>query len=524
MKTKRFWGIILPLFILATVFMPSCSCSREAKKEGSVIPKDAAVITAINLGSIWEKGELNNMANLNTTKELRKVLEEGAPGLASMVAELLKNPSSSGVDFSANLVVFLTSDQSSSDGNSYMVMSATLKDKKDFEKMISNMASSVNITDYKMYDDKKADLSFAEFHDFVFAYNKKRVLMVSAYMKPATPAAMSSYATKLFSLDDSESIASLESFKEFWEKRGDIGVFCPMGNMMELNKSYKSLLGSSNVFANALKNTSFYYTVTFEKGSIDIKFNTINAPAELGKVFGKSFNANIIKYMPDNAILAATYVIDIDYIAESVDNITAESFKTLADIFGGSVVACIYDMKGDKAIFAAALDIKDKATIKAKLDENNPLHKGDIYFVPMLDANVFLADDAIVISNDDKLIERAIQGGYSNSLMNIAEKAKKGNYMYLDLDIRNYPEELINKIYDDKHYDEEYAQENEEYREFKQKKLKIRKKIVNTIFNIFRYVEAETVDGGGLIIRIYTSRNDINSLQYIITKGDQIIE
>lgn len=113
-----------------------------------------------------------------------------------------------------------------------------------------------------------------------------------------------------------------------------------------------------------------------------------------------------------------------------------------------------------------------------------------------------LNDKVAVLSTDPAVIANAQAGGKSNGLMTVADKAKKGNYFYMDLNLEDWPEELLALI----------GLNNNAI-----------SGIVSSIFAMFDRIECETIDEQDGICNIYLSNDKINSLAYILQEVDKMI-
>ena len=147
---KHYLRFVLPTLLVAAVMMTSCSSG--ANKEGAVIPKDALFVATLDLGSVWEKGELKKANDLKIVKEIHKNLKEESPNLDKIVNDILSDPESSGIDFGKNVTLFATQEGR----QTYFVVSATMKDNEKFEALFSKMKKAKLLdSDFTKKIDKK---------------------------------------------------------------------------------------------------------------------------------------------------------------------------------------------------------------------------------------------------------------------------------------------------------------------------------------------------------------------------------
>lgn len=137
MKTiKQYVKFALPLFAAVAFLLTSCSGLKDKEAQ---VPSNAILVAHMNVNSIWQKAELNNPDNLQTYTLLREGLGEAMPKLEQLITNLLKDPSTTGIDTGKDVVFF-----AATKGNSIMSVTgafeASLKDKESFTNFLNNVA------------------------------------------------------------------------------------------------------------------------------------------------------------------------------------------------------------------------------------------------------------------------------------------------------------------------------------------------------------------------------------------------
>jgi hypothetical protein len=118
--------------------------------------------------------------------------------------------------------------------------------------------------------------------------------------------------------------------------------------------------------------------------------------------------------------------------------------------------------------------------------------------IPDSPVKVYLGSDVIVISSDANVISAAQKGGFGNGMSAIADNAKKGNYMYIDLKYQDYPESMLNS-------------------------LGIQPDAVSAmILAMLDYAEYYTVDNNEGHLKLHLTNTTANSLAYAIQTIDQL--
>ena len=513
---KHYLRFVLPTLLVAAVMMTSCSSG--ANKEGAVIPKDALFVATLDLGSVWEKGELKKANDLKIVKEIHKNLKEESPNLDKIVNDILSDPESSGIDFGKNVTLFATQEGR----QTYFVVSATMKDNEKFEALFSKMKKAKLLdSDFTKKIDKKNGLKLMLLEDVSIIYNDDRVLLVTTDRYDRDDE-KTEYGIELFSLKSEDAISSLSSFNEFWSNRHDAAIFIPYSsssNMGGMGGLYSGIL--DNVFdaildsdeQKQLEEAGLYFAVSFEKGSIDIHSGTCGVPKKLKKIADASFNKDLIDYMPEKTYAAATLAINTDYIIEVLESdkdtkkilkqkidIKKYTVRDLLESLGGSVVVSLHGFSRDgEPLIAGAIDIKNADLVKAAIKEMGLEKEGGYY--NLHGAYLYLGNGVIVASNDQKVVKKAATGGYGNGMKAIASKAKSGSFFYVNLDINQYPAEIKEGAKEAKKY---YGDD------------------VYDFITMFSSAEISK-DGDNAVFHLFFKKDDNNSLAMIIKSLDKMI-
>ena len=523
MKTIRhFFRFMLQLFLVVVVMLSSCSSVTNTKKDiTSIVPNNTIFVVNVDLGSIWQKGEFDNLKNLDIVKEYRNELKQEDPKVEKLLGEFLNNPLSCGINMKENLVYFATQEND----DIIYVFSLLLSSRNDFEKFINSINQISNDASNLYFDyDNENDLYYNTSIDgMLFIYNDDRVMSVWSDKFRYSTTLLKNYSIHLLNLKNNDCITQNSSFKEYWENRGDISMF-------GMYDKYDLKLPQS--FMN-LKNMSSYLTCSMEKGSIDVRCNTIGMPENIIGLTNHSFNKNIIKYMPGKTFAAVTLSLNPDKIISLINDIDGNSTTTnekigvgnyttndLVNAFGGSFVASFYDMlDNEMPAVALAADINNKELIKALIESRGFAKNGDFYSDQQTNMKIYLTNNKIIISTDGALLKTASNGGYNNSLKDIANKAQEGNYAYLYLNLSNYPTEIVNMINKEAYTKYYYDYNTDTYSSYVDEE---EAHIFYEIMSWFTFAEAQ-LDSNGLVVKLHTADNNTNSLSFLINRFDRLI-
>ena len=115
-------------------------------------------------------------------------------------------------------------------------------------------------------------------------------------------------------------------------------------------------------------------------------------------------------------------------------------------------------------------------------------------------------------------MKKASRGGYSEGMKNIAEKAGEGNYFYMELDPKKYPQVLLDEIDEDLFERYYYDYYTEDYKSYVDEEGR------DTFYSIlgwFKNVEI-TTDNSKSITKINLADDTDNSLAFIIKQLDRL--
>ena len=549
MKKTRFLSFVLPIMLFAATMFTSCSSSEkeenaEAKSKEvaiaqsdrsiSVVPKNALAVANINLGAIWEKGEFDNLKNLSEVKKARREIKQNDPEIDKLIESILNNPSSCGLNMKDNIVAFVAKEGR----NTFFVASVPMDNKETFDGFLNKLAE-INGNNVISEGEKISEngITYLIYDRAIAAYDKNKLLFVTTNNYEMNVNYMKKYTSKILKLESSNCIAQVDSFRKYWNKRGDISVWGSFKNILSYSLKIKERIDivPKDVMKD-VENMAAYLSFTFEDGSLALQLNSIGTPENVSSILSNNFNKNIIKYMPGNTLAAATLSLDMNNIVNLINNVAGKNtpmnqsigirnykIKDVVNAFGGSFVASFYGMINDEIpAVAVAADIKNYELVKNMIEQFGFYQDGDFYRSYDAPFTIYLKKDAIIVSTDGSVLNKAVNGGYSNGLGNIADKAKDGNYVYVNLDYDRYPSE-IKKIIDDDVFTHHYyaykinSDDVSTYHYYDDEAARA----FTEIMRWFRNADVK-LGNNGLVVKVYTSDSNTNSLSFLINKINQL--
>jgi hypothetical protein len=432
---KNLLFIAIGLFLLA-----SCNKTANLDDASKAIPKDALSVTAINLPSLFQKADFESVKQM----DFYKAMVDSAKAKDAAMADILRDPKKSGVDFTKN--VYLVQDYgigntpSNADG---MTLLMSLANAADFETLLKNSDKDAKIETKDgikfIVSTLKTDVTNDEDNSMTYARHKEHRSVVAWNDKMAV---ISSYTeggdfTKYFKLKADESIAKNAEFGKLFGTKHDVYTYMSFDKLAN-DPQVKGGAGMMNIDPKALKGNYITGYSDFENGQIVSKSDyQINAALrkEWGLMFKDHVNTDFSKYLKaSNLGFAMTLSLDVKGIKEIIN--TNPQFKAALEMgkgneafstddifkaFDGDVVVSASPQTGDKK-WAGMIGFKlhDKAAMeklvnylvseKALVSEGNGVYqfggmadmmadnyvdKGKLAFI---DDVVFVGDAATVSS------------------------------------------------------------------------------------------------------------------------------
>jgi hypothetical protein len=386
-QMKNLAFIALGLFLLA-----SCKKNAQLDDAAKAIPKDALSVTAINLPSLFQKADFESVKQM----EFYKAMVDSAKTDNAAMADILRDPRKSGVDFMKNVYIVqdvnLNGKQMSgaqgigaSNGVSaggLVLMS--LSNANDFETMLKNSDKNVKI-------ESKDGIKFivstprtnvepsAESGRGFVAWNDKMAIL-GQYSDLSSGTHEGVDFAKYFNVKPEESIAQNAEFTKLFGAKHDMYSYMSFDKLAD-NAEIKSGAGMMNIDAKDLKGNYATGFADFENGQIVSKSDyQINAGIrkEWGLMFKDNVKTDFSKYLKGNNLgFAMTMALDVNGIKEIINTNPqfksalelgkgSEAFST-DDIFkafdGDMVVAAAPEVGKDKWSGLMGFKLKDKATM-----------------------------------------------------------------------------------------------------------------------------------------------------------------
>lgn len=438
------------LAMLALVMLLA-SCSKSPVT-AAYIPSDALMVTNINVKQLLDRADAKNIDNISFVKLARQELRSENAQLSSLIDDIIANPTSTGLDLREDVVLFVTK-------SGDLAMIAPMHKESKFESFLNEMASKsgIHCTISKKEGFKSADLETA-----TATFNGDVAII------PINAKNEELLAGNLYSLGKDNSMAKNKNFANHWKNRSEVGAWMDMNNLFALAEEFTgedltSTVGLPKEYIDELRKGSFSLNLFFDKGAIRIVTQVQGISDKIINEYKQDFNKDLVKYMPEKCLATIAFSYNMDKAVEMLENngeididepvANDKSLKQILPAFGGSVLLDLFDFGSDGSditpLLALATDIKDAATVRELIDSFGLEKKGDNYIVPDLglgELTISINDKALYITNSPEAATQFANGGYKESMKNVASQVKKGNYMYMDLNLAHYPANVTSLI------------------------------------------------------------------------------
>ena len=375
---------IATFFSLSLILLASCNKSAKLDETANAIPKNALSVTAINLPALMQKADFEAVKQMDFYKNM----VDSASTKNAAIAEILKDPKKSGVDFTKN-VYFVQDANFMTDGASGVsgAVLISLSDAGAFEKMLTSSMNGKMNTQVK----EKEGIKY-----IVGAHEKDEMNESSTHINGGSIAWNSKMAVigsnmgghtegddflSFFKNKADESIAKNEEFTKLFGAQHDIYSYMNFDKIAD-NPQMKAGAGMMNVDPKALKGNYATGYADFEKGQIVSK-SEYKINKELRNQWGLMFKDNVktdfSKYLKGNNIgFVATLALDMKGLKEIINanpqfRIMLESSKSdkfsTDDIFkalDGDIVISASPKTGEKEKWHGMVGFKlrDKAMME----------------------------------------------------------------------------------------------------------------------------------------------------------------
>ncbi|MDZ7877048.1 MAG: DUF4836 family protein [Saprospiraceae bacterium] len=333
-QIKNFIFAGLGLFLMA-----SCNKTANLDDASKAIPKDAVSVTAINAPSMFQKADFESVKQM----DFYKAMVDSASSHNTTMADILRDPRKSGVDFTKNIYLVQDYQIGKSDAGTVALMS--LSNAGDFENLLKNSSKDVKIESkdgIKFIVSTPKTENTAPTNEDGFNYadrNKERATTVAWNDKMAIIGDFTEGGgfRKYFNLKAGETVAANAQFGKLLAAKHDVYTYMSFDKLAD-DASIKTGAGAMNIDPKDLKGNYAMGYADFENGEIVSKSDyQINAGLrkEWGLMFKDNVKTDFSKYLKGNNLgFAMTLALDMKGIKEIIN--TSPQLKGAIELGKGS--------------------------------------------------------------------------------------------------------------------------------------------------------------------------------------------
>jgi len=336
--------------ILALIFLASCGGKPESLK---TIPKDAIGVVSIDVFSLIRKGELDDLDELESISTVMEEVRSEDKKVAKIFEDIMSDPTKLGLDFRKEIYGYTFKE---GERDVFTCLSAELWSADSFEELILELkdASPMPI---EIKED--GDIKYVAFGPGVLGWDDDKMVVTmnqGSFFGGADPLVA---LKKMFDLDASEQLTSVDHFSEFVDDAKDVDVWVSM-DFLGQEREFREAMDLMNM---DLSDAYLSNHLNFDDDNISMSFTM--APGEKLKeelkdhnIYNNSFNSDLLSYLPEAHLGVGGAAIDpVAYLyfmskspqmAETQEEFQQEFNINLTDLFnamGGSVAYTFIGME-----------------------------------------------------------------------------------------------------------------------------------------------------------------------------------
>ena len=550
-------------YCLLLVLLASCSSSPESLK---TIPENTNAITVIDVFSLYKKGNLKDLEDLEFFKAFQKEIRNEDKKVARFIDDLKEDPTMSGIDFTKDVFLYYIDEASD---EKFFCVSLDLKSEEKFVEFLEDLLDKGGVD----FDVEEEDLYkyIIVKNEVAFAWDSKKAIILTAE-NWSSRENLDLEVEALFELKGNKQISANKEFMSFYGNKKDIN-FWMSSNLFESNYYFKDLGKELDV---DLKDNYISAYLEFEDDRISLQGKMfpneeVREMLKKDNIWNHDFNTSILNYLPKQSFASAAMSFDtseyyklmqeegdIDKVEKEFEKEMGFELEEFFESLNGSVMfnlsnieettyeyetykmvynenkTRLYNALNNEYYYEDGYEYKDTTETRTttlpimslvfdmntdkylkkiinKIPEDKIEDKDDYYEVKLdrsYSGYFAFNDDVCLFTNDKASIKAFKDGGLGSNSLSSSSKAsdfsKGGYYGYLNLNYDEYPKE-IKKLLKDKQSDKE-------------------EEMFNIWTDFARGVEVKMVDNFTMEFNLETKDNNKNSLQLLLELIDESFE
>lgn len=548
------------IYSLVLVLFASCSSRPESLK---AIPENTSAIAVVDVFSLYKKGNLEDLEDLEFFKTFQKEIRNEDKKVANFLEDLREDPSKTGVDFTKDVFMYYIDEGTD---EKFVCVSLDLKDEENYAEFLEDIFDKGGVD----FDVEKEDLYkyIKVQNEVVFAWDSNKALIVTA-QNWSSRENLELEVESLFELKVDKQIVVNKEFMSFYSNKKDVS-FWVSSNILESSFYLKELEKQFDV---DMTDNYISASLEFEDDRISLQGKMfpnreVREMMKRDNVWDHDFNNALLKFLPKQSFanLAMSFNPSENYkvmqeqgelesiekefekemgfeLEDLIKSIEGSMVFSLSNIEESTYTYDTYKMVYNKnktrrfdastneyyyeggyeyrdttetrtktlPVMSLVFDINSDKYLKKvikKIPESEIEEKDDYYEVKLdgsYSGYFAFDDDTFLFTNDKKSIKAFKDGGLGSKSLSGSSKLSDfsggGYYAYLNLNYDDYPKEVKKMI------EEEQNDKEEE--------------VFEIWTNFARGIELKMIDNFTLEFNLETKDNGKNSLQQLLELMDE---
>jgi hypothetical protein len=182
------------------------------------IPKDANLVTVIDVFSIARKGKLNEISDLKLFRTAKKELKNENKKMSVLMDVLIEDPTISGINFTSDVFAFYVNEAKD---EQFTCISAELSDSKEFATLLITTLNDIEI-EYNI--ETKNEISYIVLKDIALGWDNDKVIFLSS-LNYKSRENLGFEVENILSLKEENQISANQDFNNFYNNKKDVSLW-----------------------------------------------------------------------------------------------------------------------------------------------------------------------------------------------------------------------------------------------------------------------------------------------------------
>lgn len=350
----------IKLLALALIVGIMSSCTKKTD-ELERIPKEARLVLAMDAGSLHNKGNFEEVTDLNMYKFLEKQIHSDSPDMADMLEKAMEDYKVTGLNARGEMFWFMVNENSDEE---YFGFVLDMLDQDDFEKFMKDffeeMGEEIDI-------EEKDNYSYWSPDDAAwFGWNGTTLVLLGTE-DYSSREQLGDHLDDIFKMGKEKSILEVKDFNNFYKARKDISFWMSYAMLADMDMGdIQGMGGMGNMMKFDFDDLYLHAYLNFENDMIVMEGKM--SPKELideqfdeFKFFKNGVDDYVLSYLPEKAYMAAGFaMVPTEYYnyIKSIFPIAAME-SGVKEEMGFGITEAVEAIGGDFVFTISGFDMKE---------------------------------------------------------------------------------------------------------------------------------------------------------------------